>query len=364
MKKLRILEIVTTRFAANGISQYVLTHIDGLSPDIVCDVVAINEPDETLKARITDRGGKLFVLPMRNKAPWTYFFKLKKLIRRGHYDIVHAHGNSCTLFTEMYAAKRAGVQIRVPHAHNTNCRQKFLHSLLRPFFNVSYTNAAACGRAAGRFLFPKRSYTVLKNGIDTTRFAFDPGERQRLREEMGIENARVLLHVGSFNEQKNQNFLMRPFYEALKKNPRLMLIFVGDGERQSAVRAEAIRLGIQDKVRFLGRRDDVASLLSCADVFLMPSLYEGFPISLIEAQCAGLVCLVSDSVTHDAAILTTVRFVKPDSDEWTEAILNSGLLEYERSAACEVIRGAGFDRINTSSDLETYYRTLVSRERK
>lgn len=181
---------------------------------------------------------------------------------------------------------------------------------------------------------------------------------------MGIENARVLLHVGSFNEQKNQNFLMQPFCEALKKNPRLLLLLVGDGERQSAVRAEAQRLGIADRVRFLGRREDVGSLLSCADVFVMPSLYEGFPISLIEAQCAGLVCLVSDSVTHDAAILTTVRFIKPDPEEWTEAILNSGLLEYERISASEVVRGAGFDRVSTTGDLEAFYRRLAEERRR
>ncbi|MDO4493099.1 MAG: glycosyltransferase [Clostridia bacterium] len=362
MKKIRVLEIVTTRFAANGISQYVLTHLDGLGGDIVCDVVAINEPDKELAARVTARGGNLFVLPMRNKSPLAYIRKLKKIIRLGKYDIVHAHGNSSTLLTEMIAAKSAGVPVRIPHAHNTRCKQKALHVLLRPFFNAAYTDGAACGRAAGRFLFPRNGFTVLKNGIDTERFRFDPAERARLREELHAEDKRILLHVGSFNEQKNQTFLIKPFRDALEKDPQLLLLLAGNGERQSAVRAEAERLGVKDKVVFLGRRDDIESLLSCADVFVMPSLFEGFPISLVEAQCAGLPCLVSDAVTHDAAILQTVRFLEPDPKVWTRAILNSRLLEYDRTTACEIVRGAGYDREETAGELGAFYRKLAGGE--
>ena len=358
-KPIKTLQIVTTRFAANGITSCVLAAMEGMGDEASCDVVALNEPDAALRSRC---GGDVFVLPMRNRNPVTYVRKLAEIVRRGNYDIVHAHGNSCTLLTEMIAARQGGARVRIAHAHNTSCKQQLLHAVLRPLFDRAYTVGAACGRAAGRFLFHDKRFTVLNNGIDTARFAFNAKERARLREEMQLEDRRVLLHVGSFNAQKNQNFLLAPFKKAYEKDPSLCLLLVGAGERLSAVRAETEHLGLpEDAVRFLGRRNDVDALLSAADVFVLPSLFEGFPIAMIEAQCAGLACLAADTITTDAKICAKVRFLPLKAEEWTEAMLDLAIETEGRGIAADAVRWAGFDKKDTAKALLGFYRSQAEK---
>lgn len=362
--QLRILEIVTTRFAGNGITAYVLSAMEALGGAAHCDVVAINAPEAALAARASACGGRVFVLPMRNRNPIAYVRALSGIIREGQYDVVHAHGNSCTLLAEMLAAKRGGAAARIPHAHNTACRQKLLHRLLRPFFDRSYTGAAACGQAAGRFLFGEKPFTVLNNGVDTASFAFDAQARKRLREELGLSNCRALLHAGSFNEQKNQAFLLEPFLAAYREDASLRLLLAGDGPLMEAVRQRAAALGLSGAVQFLGRRADMPALLSAADGFLLPSLHEGFPIALVEAQCAGLPCFVADTVTTDAAIGENVRFLPLKPEDWTRALCETApASDAARAGAAETVRRAGFERTDAAVHLLDFYRRVAERGR-
>ena len=351
--ELRVLQILNMRSVNNGIISYVFAEMDALEGRVRSDFVMVNEPDAQLKEHIAKLGGKLFVLRMRNRNPLAYVRALSGIMREGRYDAVHAHGNSCTLLTEMAAAKAAGMKVRIPHAHNTSCRQKFLHTVLRPFFDRSYTAAAACGEAAGRFLYRDRPFTVLKNGIETSRFAFDAGVRERVRETMRLGDKFVVVHVGGFNEYKNQMFLVEPLLRAMENRQDLVMLFVGGGERLEAVREKA---GNSPGIRFLGNRSDVPELLAAADLFVLPSLYEGFPISLIEAQASGLPCLVSDTVTKDSAITDLVRFLPLDGAEWEKA-LEQAVREDAgaRASGADRVRLAGYERTDTAEDLMQFY---------
>ena len=360
--ELRVLQILNMRSVNNGIISYVFAEMDVLEGRVRSDFVMVNEPDKQLKEHISKLGGKLFVLQMRNRNPLAYMGKLSRIIREGGYDAVHVHGNSCTLLTEMTAARIAGMKVRITHAHNTSCKQKFLHAVLRPFFDGSYTAAAACGEAAGNFLYGNRPFTILKNGIETARFAFDAGTRQRVREQMHLEDRFVVLHVGGFNEYKNQEFLIRPLMRAMKNRKDLVMLFAGDGERLEAVKEKA---GNHSQIQFLGKRSDVPELLAAADLFVLPSLYEGFPISLIEAQASGLPCFVSDAVTKDSAITELVRFLPLDEAEW-ESVLMKAVREdvKRRDVAAERVRQAGFERADTAEDLLNFYRREVKTARR
>lgn len=356
-KELRILQILNMRSVNNGIISYVFTEMDALEDRVRSDFVMVNEPDEPLKQHIERLGGKLFVLKMRNRKPLEYIRRLSEIIREGAYDAVHAHGNSCTLLTEMIAAERAGMKIRITHAHNTTCNQKFLHAALRPFFDRSYTSAAACGDAAGRFLYHSRPFTVLKNGIETDRFAFRPDIRKRVRNELGFDGRFVILHVGGFNDYKNQIFLIPPLQKAMDRRRDAVMLFVGDGERMDAVMEKA---GGDHRIRFLGKRSDVPELLAAADLFVLPSLHEGFPISLIEAQASGLPCLVSDAVTGDAAITGLVRFLPLDEGKWADAMAGAVPEDEEtRLSGTERVREAGYERTDTAEELLQFYRDQV-----
>ncbi len=353
-RELRVLQILNMRSVKNGIISYVFAEMDALEGRVRSDFVMVNEPDAALKEHIERLGGKLFVLSMRNRNPFDYVRKLSKIMREGGYDAVHAHGNSCTLLTEMIAAGNAGMRVRIPHAHNTSCNQKFLHAALRPFFDRSYTAAAACGEAAGRFLFRNRPFTVLKNGIETARFAFLPEVRTRVRHEMGFDGRFVVLHIGGFNDYKNQMFLLEPLHKAMENRKDLIMLFAGDGERMDAVREKA---GGDQRIRFLGNRSDVPELLAAADLFVLPSLYEGFPISLIEAQASGLPCLVSEKVTEDAAITGLVRFFPLEEEKWAEAMEKAVPEDEEaRSTGAERVRSAGYERTDTAEDLLRFYK--------
>ena len=155
----------------------------------------------------------------------------KHVIGEGHPVYIIAeiginHNGDIKIAEEMIrAAKNAGVEVRITHAHNTCCNQKFLHVVLRPFFDRSYTAAAACGDAAGRFLYGEKPFTVLKNGIETAKFAFDADTRRRVREKMNVGDRFVVLHVGGFNDYKNQVFLINPLLRAMKNRDDLVMFF-------------------------------------------------------------------------------------------------------------------------------------------
>ncbi|MEZ4510037.1 MAG: glycosyltransferase, partial [Eubacteriales bacterium] len=267
------------------------------------------------------------------------------------------------LALEMLAAKRGGARIRLPHSHNTTCKMKVADKLLRGLFYKSYTNAMACSAAAGEWLYPNRAFEVWNNAIDANRFRYDAALREQTREHLGITpEERVILHIGAFNEQKNQAFLLEAFALFLERNGRARLLLTGDGERRSSCEARAETLGISRQVEFLGLRDDIPALLSAADIFALPSLHEGLPLTLVEAQCAGLPCIASDFVTKESALTQLVSFSPIDKAEaFADAL--AGVMQIDRAAASKEaitrIAEAGYDISQNAERLMQRYETLA-----
>ncbi len=306
----RVLMVLTVRYGKNGIANCVMNYIARMDPARVrCDLVCPNEPGRDARMAVERGGGSVFVLGGRNKRPLAYMRALRELVRQRQIEIVHAHGNSATLAAEMIAARRGGAPARMPHSHNTTCTMKTADRLLRGIFYKNSTHPVACSAAAGEWLFPGRSYTVLNNAIDTERFRFSQKAREDTRERLGVEPGTfVCLHVGAFNEQKNQAFLLEAFRRLQELRPSAALLLAGEGERRASCEARAEALGLRRRVSFLGGRDDIPALLSAADAFVLPSLHEGLPLTLVEAQCAGLGCVASDHVTREAALTGLVTF--------------------------------------------------------
>ena len=332
---------------------------------IRCDLVCPNEPGEEARALIAKTGGEVFTLGNRNRKPLVYVQKLGDLIRARGEEIVHAHGNSATLYLEMLAAKRGGASHRLPHSHNTTCKMKTADRLLRGVFYRSLTHAMACSVAAGEWLFPRRAYDVLNNAIDASAFGFSAAARTQARERLGLSpEETVFLHVGAFNEQKNQAFLLEAFSRYLERNADARLLLVGDGERRKSCESRAEALGIYKRVSFLGQRDDIPALLSAADAFLLPSLHEGLPLTLIEAQCAGLPCLASDRVTPESALTGLVKF-SPIEQAEAFALAMGSLTFVDRAAASGAavkrVAEAGYDVSENADTLMRLYESLTER---
>ena len=217
----RVLQVLTVPFKQNGITRCVMNYVSRFEATRVrCDLVAPNAPDEESAKLIERTGGQVFVLRHRNADPLSYIHQLSLIVSERNEQIVHAHGNSATLAFEMMAAKLGGAKIRIPHSHNTTCKMKLADKALRGLFRHSYTDAMACGEAAGEWLFEEKPFTVLHNAIAAEHFHFDANKRAFARGEYGIpEDAFAVCHVGTFNEQKNQRFLIEAFALLLKSKP-------------------------------------------------------------------------------------------------------------------------------------------------
>ena len=244
--------------------------------------------------------------------------ELIRLMKRERYHIVHAH----TMFHcgwVMLAGKWAGIPVRIAHAHSElgedglgrRAYEGVMGLLIRRFA----TDQVACSPASGRRLFGKGDFQLIPNGIPTEAFRFDPAARQTIRRALGWENYRVLGHVGRLNRVKNQKFLLE-LMSRLGSGFRLIL--VGDGEDRAALEREIMERTLENRVKLLGNVENPAPYYSAMDAFLLPSLYEGMPLAVLEARCNGLNCLVSERVSLTGPGIR--RLSLEDPELWVAAL--------------------------------------------
>lgn len=301
-----------------------------------------------------------------------YFKKYKKMLFQffevhPEYQIVHSHMSELGYFA-FREAKAHGVKCTICHAHNVpdfgseTFGEKLKH-LVRNYFKLrirKYTDKMfVCGEEAGNWLFGKynnHKFIRMNNAIDAGKFRWNEKFAVQLRREMALEDKFVIAHVGRFNPQKNHNFLIDIFNLVHYHNPDSVLLLVGNGELQERVKQRVDLLGLTESVRFMGVRDDVEEILIASDVFVFPSLYEGLPVSIIEAQAAGLKCVMSNGVTPDCIVTQNVDVINLGETDgvWANKIL-SYADGYERKDEYESIVNEGFDIEKNSEWLEEFY---------
>ena len=320
MKK--ILVIFTTAFVPyGGLTSVMMNYWRAIDKrNLQFDFASTNEPPKSLINEISKEGSMYYKLPPR-KHVVQYFIALKKLSK--DYDIAHIHGNSSTSVLELYACKISGVKKRIIHNHNSLTEHPFLNKILHPWFAKSYTYAMACSEFAGDWIFGKGKYNVLRNAIDINKFECYSKYRAESRNEFDInENDVVIGHIGKFNKQKNYPMIISIFSEFHKLQPNSKLLLVGEGDMFQEVKEECIKLGIVNSVVFSGIRTDIPYLLSAMDIFLFPSLWEGLPLSVLEAQASGLPTFISDAISKEVCICENVNVFKLADNPavWAEAI--------------------------------------------
>ncbi len=262
-------------------------------------------------------------MPDRRRHPLRYITHLRKLLKSGSYDIIHVHGSSALMAMELYTAKCVGVPIRIAHSRNTVTEHPLVDRVLRPLFRRSYTHAWACGEDAGRWLFGDGEFTVLHNGKDLERYGFSEEVRKRIREEYGLEGRRVVGFVGNLNEQKNPEFLLRVFEALLEKELEFRLFVVGDGADRERLEEEVAANLPTGSVTFTGRVANVHELLNAMDIMLLPSRWEGLPNVVLEWQANGLPSIISERITRECAVTSSVYFnsIEASPEVWAEEIL-------------------------------------------
>lgn len=311
---MRVLIINTASTGLTGISS-VIENFVSLTVEKLTYEFVLNSKVDKNKASIWEKQlGKIHIPQiLREKHPIRYMSWLTKLIKENKYDIVHIHANSATSYFDLHASKTAKVPIRIVHAHSSSGKHPVIHQILKPLLNRELTDAVACSDLAGKWLF-SRKFIVLNNGIVIDKFRYNNEVRQSYQKNLGTEDNFVIGHIGFMDDVKNHVFLINVFAKLLIKRPKSRLLLIGDGRLRPQIEKQIDNLGITDNVIVFGKRTDVAELYQAMDVFVLPSLFEGFPVTLVEAQTAGLKCFVSDAVTRQANILDLVEYL-PIGDE-------------------------------------------------
>ena len=294
------------------------------------------------------------------------FSRYKRDLRtffRAHpeYKIIHSHMSELGYFA-FREAERQGVPVRICHAHNAP-HGFDAKMIIRTYFKkrmMPYlTHLFMCGEESGKWLYGEKNksrFIMLNNAIDAAVYSFDASKREKMRRQLDLTGELVVGHVGRFNPQKNHPFLLDIFAALLKKEPNAVLLLVGGGADMPKIQAKAQELGIAERVRFLGVRSDVADLMQTMDVFVFPSLYEGLPVTMVEAQASGLPCIISDKVPPECILtegLVNIMPLSANPEAWAEKILAKRAVP--RTDRREEIAAHGFDISTEAVKLQEFY---------
>lgn len=308
-------------------------------------------------------GGKIYRVPrytgknhIQYLTAWRSFFETHI-----NYKIIHGHVRS-TAAIYLNLANKHGLTT-IAHSHSTSSG-KGLPALAKNILQLPIRNIAdylfACSKNAGEWLYGKKAcksekFFLLNNAIEVEKFLFNEDTRIQKRKELTIEDKFVVGHIGRFNTVKNHSFLIDIFREVHKENNNSVLLLVGDGELRSKMEQKVMDLGLSDNVLFTGLRTDVSELLQAMDVFVFPSLYEGLPVTLIEAQASGVNCIISDTISKEVKISNKIQFcsLKNPPEYWAKMILNN--IDRSTENIYEEVSNAGYNVKNNARWLEDFY---------
>lgn len=372
---LRVLQI-KHGFSVDGASQMVDNLNNAMVSRGVTFDVLIDEPvakaSETYVRDIEAGGGKIYSIAdawgsSAKKVPFKVFKLLYsyQVMRRGGYAAAHLQTDTPSRVQMLMVAKAARIPVRIAHSHSTSCNasQTELDRQLsyRKKMARTATHFVACSVGAARWLFPDElvdegKVTILNNGIDVDRYRFDEAERARMRDSLGLDGKLVMACVGRLTELKNIPFAIDVCAAVAQKGVDPVLLVVGDGEERESLEAYAATSSVAGSVRFLGMRGDIPQLLQAADVLLMPSRFEGLPVTLVEAQAASLPCVVSDAVSREADLTDEMVFLPLDAGAkvWADAVVAQA--EMPRVDQSEAVESSGFSVNEVAAELARIYR--------
>lgn len=317
---MRVLQVMGT-LDRGGVESMIVNLVrNGFKTDICLEIPDKGAMEEELKKYRC----QIYHLTRRSTSMAKHHRELAEIAR--NYDIVHIHAQNAFLaYIEVLTVKKSGVRKVIVHSHNTKDWRTGLlgticHMAARPFLRRSCI-MAACSTEAAKWMFGSANTHIIPLPIDTGRFRYDAETGRKQREDLGIgPDKRVLLHIGNFRKAKNHMFLIQLMEKLEKIYPgTYMLLLAGDGplRKELEIKAEGLQ------IKFLGSIDNVPEIMAASEVFLLPSLNEGLPTVALEAQAAGLPCLLSDNITKECRITDLVKFLPLSLDSWVETIPDS-----------------------------------------
>lgn len=321
---------------------------------IQIDFVAM-DPKVIYEEEFEKLGSKIYHMPNKRQNRAEFYKSLEQIFQTQQYDVAWFNDNNLCDITFLKIAKKYGVKTRICHSHSTAMNSDILH-LIKHKMNrhvvQKYANVLwACSEAAKSWAYePKYAAQsrFIPNAIEVEKYLYDEEKRKQVRKELGVEGKYVIGHVGRMSEIKNQMFLLEAFVKVVQERPDSMLILVGKGELLEQVRARVKELNLEEHVLVLGARTDVYLLEQAFDLFVLPSLFEGMPVVAIEAQAAGVPCIISDHVPGEAKETEAVSVVALDAgvDGWSKAMIQG--ITCDRKSISDQIYHSCFN-INTEA---------------
>lgn len=360
---MRILEVCVD-LDGGGIDRYLLNYCSRIS-DIQFDFAVVDSKIGILEPQLEALGCHIYRVPRQSRGVRANYNAIKQILTQNTYDAVHVHLGYRGAVA-LWCAKRCGVKTRIVHAHIAAEPESAKQRIIRKAFTVLVkglaTHLAACGVDAAKWVWGAKTYargkvTVHNNAIQTEKYAYSQEARDTMRAELGLDDSVLAVgHVGRLCAQKNQLRLLEIFEEIHRLRPESVLLLVGRGEQEDAVRRKAEAFGLADAVRLLGVRDDVPRLLSAFDTFVFPSTHEGLPFTLIETQCNGLPAVSADTVTPLVKLGEDVVFLSlADSNAlWAQTALEAAQRGHNPDGA-RIVAEAGYDIDREAARLREYY---------
>lgn len=313
----------------------ILVHMD-VQFDFVCMYDKIAHEEEIRKL-----GGKIYYIPNVKKNYRGYIKELKNILKETKYDAVHVNMLSAANIVPLRVAYTMKIPKIIAHSHSSSCPgliRKMMDWWNRPKIAKYATDRIACGEMAGRWLFGDKAFQngqvkVINNAIQVEKFSFSEEERASLRKKLGWENKTVIGHVGRFDIPKNHDRMIDIFQQIVSEKEDVILCLVGPKEGlYTQIKEKTVQKGLENKVYFAGRQENIRRYLSAMDVFLFPSVFEGVPFALIEAQANGLPCVMSDAVSEETIVFSErVRrlSLEVDNVQWAMTVMRMSCMHRE-----------------------------------
>ncbi|GAB6092471.1 glycosyltransferase [Furfurilactobacillus curtus] len=297
---------------------------------------------------IVQLGGQIIKVVNRRTHPLKNWQMIRQLVTSDKYQVIYNNLNSRSYLTGVLAGLKCAKARVIAHAHNDGIERDHKLSQLLDQINRHRINRrgiikVACSQAAGQWMFNGQDFRVVNNAIETSHYAYRQDVRQRLRRQLGLEGKLVIGSVARLSSQKNPLFLVELLATVVKTTPRAVLLIIGDGQMREELLNYARQLNVADKVKLMGMQNHTADFMQAMDVLAAPSIFEGFGISVLEAQCAGLPCVVSPAFHQD--VMQTPLVEKrslADLSGWVEAVLTSQRSMPRHSYALDLVE-QGFD---------------------
>ena len=311
----RVLQVVN-RMGYGGIEAFLMNIYRNINrKEIRFDFAVHTNQKGEYDDEIKKMGGNIYYFTSRGKSIGKYYKDWNNFLKENakNYSAIHMHVSSLTTILPLVIAKKYKIKYRIIHAHNTYQKGK-LHEILSKINKTRIkkyaTRLLACSSEAGNYVFGNNNYEKINNGIDLEKYQFNKEKRNEMRKRLGVEEKdTVYINIARLTEEKNQSYLIDVFKQISLKEKNSKLLIVGKGHLKEDLEEKIKKENLEKKITLFNGRNDIPNLLQAADVFILPSLYEGLPVVAIEAQAADLKCFISKNVSPEVKLNDSLEFL-------------------------------------------------------